>query len=686
MNLLHFYMNLSVRAKLAIFTCCFSFCLLMIVAVGVYNTRGITAGVVEAHDTINDIVHLEELNTECVSLRLNLVYGLIHTARDKFDKTMLDAEARIGRIDKALETYRQNKPDNDDVRQKVSALDQAWTAYRKQAIALMDLERSAFPGDRAAATAFAVERVAPLYQDLDASITGLTKHFQGLNDGRYRKDLAQSRHFEWLSMALAGMTIAVAAFFSWLLTRSIVSPILLLSRDARLIAEGDLTIEIKAELRDEIGQLAESFALMVNSLKEMISTLADSSSQISASSGVMLTSTGSMATAADNAVMQTTAVAAATEEMSATSGAISQNCNMAAASALRANEATDHGAVVVESTISVMQRIAERVQTSARTVEALGQQSDQIGSIIGTIEDIADQTNLLALNAAIEAARAGEQGRGFAVVADEVRALAERTTRATREISEMIQSIQKDTKSAVVAMEEGVAEVRQGTHEAERSGEALRNIREEINSVTIQVQQMAAAAAEQTTTAGDISGNIHQVTRVVENTSDNARQCVSLSQQLATLSTVIQNVVDKFTFAETGNSFFVWNSSYSVDCDAMDREHKRMVEIINQLYGAMRQGKGNTAIGSILDALVEYTRTHFVHEEQLMREAGYAGYEEHKREHDSLTEQVLAIQDRFRSGSVLSLEVMSFVKEWLVNHIQGSDKRYGPHVNKRVSR
>lgn len=488
-----------------------------------------------------------------------------------------------------------------------------------------------------------------------------------------------------LAVAMSGimfLAVAICLTLIWLFTRGIARPIVSLAHNARLIAEGDLRIEIKADSRDEVGQLAESFQLMVNSLKELISTLADSSSQVSDSSGVMLASAGNMAHASDNAVSQTTAVAVATEEMSATSGDIAQNCQMAAESALRANEAAQHGAIVVENTISVMQRIAERVQASARTVEELGKQSDQIGSIIGTIDDIADQTNLLALNAAIEAARAGEQGRGFAVVADEVRALAERTTRATREIGEMIKSIQKDTKSAVAAMEEGVHEVEQGTREAARSGEALRNIREEIDSVNQQVQQMATAAEEQTATTGEISSNIHQVTDVVKRTSDDARQCVSISQQLSTLSTVLKDVVGKFTFSES-HTFFAWNSSYSVGFNTMDQEHNRLVEIINNLYGAMRQGKGNEAIGPILDGLVEYAGTHFAHEERLMKETGYAAFDEHKREHDSLTGHVLEIQNKFHSGAVLSLEVMGFVKDWLVNHIQGSDKRYGPHMIKK---
>ena len=160
------------------------------------------------------------------------------------------------------------------------------------------------------------------------------------------------------------------------------------------------------------------------------------------------------------------------------------------------------------------------------------QRSDQIGEIIGTIEDIADQTNLLALNAAIEAARAGEQGRGFAVVADEVRALAERTTRATREIGEMIKAIQKETKGAVAAMEQGVHQVETGTEEAARSGQALQDILAQVNDVAMQVNQIATAAEEQTATTSEISSNMLQITEVVQQTSHGAHESATAAAQL----------------------------------------------------------------------------------------------------------------------------------------------------------
>lgn len=233
---------------------------------------------------------------------------------------------------------------------------------------------------------------------------------------------------------------------------------------------------------------------------------------------------------------QTISVATASEEMAATSTDIARNCTMASQSAQEATSRAEIGSQVVQGTLRVMEQIAALVKNTATTVESLGARSDQIGAIVGTIEDIADQTNLLALNAAIEAARAGEQGRGFAVVADEVRALAERTTRATREISDMIKAIQQETGSAVQSMSVGVGEVERGSQEAARSGEALQSILDEVNQLTMEVHQIATAAEEQTATTTEISNSIHQVNEVVNKTAAGTRETISASNRLLLMS------------------------------------------------------------------------------------------------------------------------------------------------------
>jgi len=310
--------------------------------------------------------------------------------------------------------------------------------------------------------------------------------------------------------------------------------------------EGDLTKQIQVNSNDEFGQLADEINTLVEKIRKIIFQISQTSEQVSASAAQLQTTAVEMASGAEQVAVQAETVATAGEEMSATSGDIAQNCQMASEGSQLASSAAVSGAQVVNETISVMNSIAAQVRQSAHAVESLGSRSDQIGEIVGTIEDIADQTNLLALNAAIEAARAGEQGRGFAVVADEVRALAERTTRATREIGAMIKTIQQETKGAVIAMEEGVSEVDRGSEKAADSGRALEQILQQINDVNSQIHQVATAAEEQTATTSEISSNMQRITDVVAKTSQGARESAAAARQLSTLAEDLRRIVGQF--------------------------------------------------------------------------------------------------------------------------------------------
>ncbi len=315
------------------------------------------------------------------------------------------------------------------------------------------------------------------------------------------------------------------------------------------VADGDLSTTIKIFARDEIGDLGRAINRMLESMHSMVTSIKTTADQVASASTQLYATSEQIATGAEEVAAQAGTVATASEEMTCTSSEIAKNCLMAVESSKLASDSAESGAVVVQETVAEMNRIADRVKESSQTVESLGARSDQIGEIVGTIEDIADQTNLLALNAAIEAARAGEQGRGFAVVADEVRALAERTTKATKEIGAMIRAIQVETKSAVSSMEQGVQEVEQGTINAAKSGEALREILEQANSVTMQINQIATAAEQQTATTNEITNNIQQITDVVHETAKGSQESASAANQLSRLAEELQQLVDHFKLA-----------------------------------------------------------------------------------------------------------------------------------------
>ncbi|MBJ6724583.1 methyl-accepting chemotaxis protein [Geomesophilobacter sediminis] len=353
------------------------------------------------------------------------------------------------------------------------------------------------------------------------------------------------------ALVLSSLLVATALGIGFFVFVSITRPLSRMLGMLKDIAEGDgdLSKRLPVESSDELGEVCRWFNRFVDHVHDIISQVAATTVHIASSATQLNATAEQIATAAEEVASQSVAVATASEEMAATSQEISGNCVLAAEVSSEAGSTAQSGARVVEATLSGMQEIARCVEDSAKTVASLGDRSDQIGAIVGTIEDIADQTNLLALNAAIEAARAGEQGRGFAVVADEVRALADRTTRATREIGEMIRTIQRETTGAVSGMGEGVREVGKGMENSRQSGAALHQIVDAIDRVASQVHQIATAAEEQSAVTAEITGNIQQITDVVHETARGAHETASAASQLSGLAQTLERMVGRFKLA-----------------------------------------------------------------------------------------------------------------------------------------
>ncbi len=327
-----------------------------------------------------------------------------------------------------------------------------------------------------------------------------------------------------------------------------------------MISKGDLTARMEGDykgnykrLQEYVNNLGESLEAMLHEVNESVSSTASAATQISSS-------TEEMAAGSEEQTQQATEVASAVEEMAKTILETTRNSALAADASKKAGSLAKEGGAVVEKTISGMNRIAEVVRQSAETVQALGSSSNQIGEIVQVINDIADQTNLLALNAAIEAARAGEQGRGFAVVADEVRKLAERTTKATKEIAVMIKQIQKDTAGAVQSMEMGTQEVESGKALADQAGDSLAQIIKSSDSVVDIITQVAAASEQQSSAAEEISKNIEAISSVTQEASSGIQQIANAAESLNRLTFDLQNLLGKFKISHNngrGNFSYV---------------------------------------------------------------------------------------------------------------------------------
>jgi methyl-accepting chemotaxis protein len=355
-----------------------------------------------------------------------------------------------------------------------------------------------------------------------------------------------------VTTAVFVIIMLMLCFILFNLYRAITSPIKDLSSIAEGFGRGDLSMHMDDSRKDEFGQLAVYFNQALSKLSDMISNIQNISNTLTVNSEKLSESAVLIANNAHDQSAQTGQAAVGIDQMTSSFMDVAKNTASAAESAREASALAFEGVEVINGTVTNMQHISSSASDSTGTIEALGKSSEQIEDIVQVINDIASQTNLLALNAAIEAARAGEQGRGFAVVADEVRKLAEKTATSTSQIGDMIKNIQGSTSKTITSLQGWNEKVTSGLELANKAGSALESIVLSVNNVTEMVQQVATAAEEQSSSANVISSNVESIAELTNQTAGSAGESSGATQALTELIKELQSMVSEFTLRNIG--------------------------------------------------------------------------------------------------------------------------------------
>ena len=454
--------------------------------------------------------------------------------------------ALVGRINKFSEDMNRNLKtagkENPEVAQAlrgaVQNSNQAITAFKNMLHEhVLGIDKITLGSQTIFDTATTV--IGETYALYDSATPALDKIFGNRIDADRKKML--------MAVSVSGLALLIVAYLFSGLYYSVLGNIKTISDATRRFAGGDLTTRVKLNSRDELGEIGDAFNTMNAQFETLIQQINGSTSQLAVAAEQLAAIAKHSAENVDQQRLETDQVATAMNQMAATVQEVANNTNGAAGAAAQANQEAKNSGRVVGLTSQTIATLAGEIEKAANVIKRVDSDSLAIGSVLDVIRGIAEQTNLLALNAAIEAARAGEQGRGFAVVADEVRTLAGRTQQATREIQDMIVKLQGGAREAVQVMDESRQRARTSVDQAQAAADAINIIIQAVTTINQMNTQIATAAKEQRITTEEMNRSITRIRDVAEETAASAEQTTGASDELARLALQLQTLVGRFT-------------------------------------------------------------------------------------------------------------------------------------------
>jgi len=460
---------------------------------------------------------------------------------------------------------------------------------------------------------------------------------------------------------------------------------------ADAICEGNLNRKLNLATKDELQLISTGINEIVDGISRSIFAINKSSDEIAHTSDEVAQESNNTAQGMITQSQELEQVSTAITQMSASINEVAQNTELGTNSAQLANKKVSHGSQVVQQTVSSINLLAENIEQAAAGVNTLKENSNNITSILDVIKGIADQTNLLALNAAIEAARAGEQGRGFAVVADEVRTLAQRTQDSTLEIHNMIELIQHGISNVANAMNESQDCAKEAVDCSVQAGEVLSEINSSVTEITDMSSQIAAAVEEQSVVSEEISKSIINISDVATDSARGAKVLAEAGAKLSAMSKEMRITIQRYQIDESNfekNAALVnlltWQNKFNIGIDEADRQHKKMLDMMNDVHIMSANKRSNQAIAQSLNALIDYTEIHFTWEEGLFSSYGYPQTEQHHNIHNKLLDDIRLHQKNIETANEQQIKrELESLNEWLIKHIEYSDRDYAKFLKEK---